>query len=148
MGKAIRSRTLHLLENEWATYGMRFRQLPPAAQASFLAGQGYARLGDLLAHVDAWWREGIQTVEALLRDPAFPDKAYDVDAFNAQAVEAARTRTEEQVEHAFEETRREFLEMVLRLPPEACAAEKSIDKHLTMEVIGHYKEHRLPEADA
>jgi hypothetical protein len=51
-----------LLEGDWKDYISRFQALFPAAQAAFLEKQGYKRLTDLLAHIVAWWEEGMQAI--------------------------------------------------------------------------------------
>ncbi len=100
---------LDLLNGDWANYVARFQGLSPAAQAAFLEQQGYKRLADLLAHIVAWWDEGLQAIQRYKNDPAARQPEIDVDSFNARAVEAVRTMTEAEEIRVFEETRRRDL---------------------------------------
>jgi hypothetical protein len=94
MDGLTREQVMDALEQGWGTYVARFRQLTPEAQARSLARQGYARLADVLAHVLAWWNEALPAVEALQTDPGFASPDYDVDAFNAQAVQRCAALSE------------------------------------------------------
>ena len=144
MTEAIREQVLAALQNDWAAYIECFHCLAPEAQAAFLAGQGYARLADLLAHVIAWWTEGSHAVETLLVDPEAGSPDYDVDAFNAQAVFGVRDVDETAVGESFETMRRRMLELVMNLPAAAFRNKRIVDR-LQIEVIGHFSEHALPE---
>jgi hypothetical protein len=138
-----REQILATLQNGWGTYVERFQRLSPEAQAAFLIEQGYARLADLLAHVIAWWEEGKRVIENLLDDPGFNLPEYDVDSFNAQAVERFHNLGEPAVIQSFEQMREAWLHLVTSLPDEAFQNQKIVDR-LHIEVIGHLEEHPIP----
>ena len=142
MTELLREQVLSALQTDWATYVERFQRLPPEAQAAFLAQQGYARLADLLAHITAWWQDGSRMIDHLVVDPDFRMPDYDVDAFNAQAVAAARDQDETTVVASFEATRRNMVQLVNRLPAPAFE-DKRLANRLRIEVIGHLAEHAL-----
>ncbi len=142
MSQLTREQTLNNIENDWGTYVQGFQALAPDAQAAFLAQQGYARLGDLLGHIIAWWKEGLTAVRAMVADPNYTSRDYDVDSFNAQAVEAYRNFDDDAVIKSFEETRQAWLELVKELPAEAFDNQKIINR-LDLELIEHLAEHAL-----
>ncbi len=137
-----RKQLLESLHTDWGTYLDRFQRLSPEAQAAYLQQQGYARLADLLAHVIAWWREGLQAVPIMLADPDYTAPEHDVDQFNAQAVEKLRDLQESAVAAIFENLRQQWLELVGGLPDEAFQNRQITDR-LHIELIGHFEEHNL-----
>lgn len=137
------TQVLEALQDSWATYVERFRRLSPEEQACFLRRQGYVRFADLLAHVTAWWEDGIRTIRARLAYPRLPLKEYDVDAFNAQAVERVRERSEAEVIQSFEAARQELLDLLQSLPEEAFENER-IAKRLYVGAVEHLEEHEIP----
>lgn len=139
-----RERILETLERGWGTYIATYDGFSQDARSAYLSRQGYARLADVLAHVMAWWREGRAVIKAVLADPSYPSPERDVDAFNAEAVEAFRGQSEPEVREAFETERRLLLELILALPPEAMLSEKIMGQ-LNMEVVGHLAEHSLAD---
>ncbi len=142
MTELTRDQIVSALQDGWGTYVERFERLEPGAQAAFLARQGYARLADLLGHVVAWWEEGQPAVSTLLADPTFSSPDYDVDAFNARAVERFRGQDEPAVIRTFEAARQAWLALVARLPEEALRNER-IAGRLHIEIIGHLAEHAI-----
>jgi hypothetical protein len=142
MTELTREQIADALQDGWGTYVERFGRLSPEAQAAFLAGQGYARLADLLAHVVNWWEDGQRAVLARLDAPGFDAPDYDVDAFNAQAVERFRSLSEPSVIQAFEAARRAWLALVAGLPDDAWRNQMIADR-LHIEVIGHLAEHDI-----
>ena len=143
MTELTREQITAALQDGWGTYVERFGRLSPEAQAAFLAGQGYARFADLLGHVVAWWEEGLRAIPALLNDPNFGSPDYDVDAFNARAVERFRSLSEPSVIQAFEAARRAWLALVAGLPDDAWQDQMIADR-LHIELIGHLEEHMIP----
>lgn len=81
-----RQRTLHYLEHEWGTYIERFHRLSPAEAQRRVNAMGYQRFRDMLAHILAWWEEGMEIVRAIAANREFERKQYDFDVFNAEAV--------------------------------------------------------------
>jgi predicted HD superfamily hydrolase involved in NAD metabolism len=68
---------------------------------------------------------------------------FDVDAFNARAVERFRGLDEPAVVQAFETARQAWLDLVARLPDDALRNKKIADR-LHIEIIGHLAEHAIP----
>ena len=134
---------LRFIQNDWAEYVPRFRRLPAESQATFLAEQGYSRFADLLSHIAAWWRVGLQSIEGYLADPTAPPSEYNVAAFNAEAVANAAGLAEDQVVAAFEAMRHALIDFVKGLPDAAFENEKVV-RQLSLEVVGHFKEHEVP----
>jgi hypothetical protein len=137
-----RKTILETLNTHWSGYVRAFQALSAAEQSAFLDQQGYKRLADLLAHVTAWWKNGISSIETYRVDPAYRAPNVDVDAFNAAAVESVKDLSEAEVIRAFEEMRLKFVELVNSLT-DLDFADKRITKQLNMELIGHYTEHQI-----
>ncbi|HZJ24325.1 MAG TPA: hypothetical protein VFD54_13495, partial [Anaerolineales bacterium] len=81
-----KQRTLDYVDIEWANYVERFSRLPVEEQAERVRKQGYEQFRDILAHVLAWWDEGMDVILALAEGSEFERRKYDFDAFNAEAV--------------------------------------------------------------
>ena len=138
-----RQNVLDVLENGWGGYVGRFQSLTPLAQADFLKHQGYARLGDLLAHIVAWWETGLQAIRSYQSDPQARQPEIDVDSFNARAVAEVRGLTDQELIRAFETRRGEFVQAVNGLS-EADFRDARILKQLEMELVGHLEDHKIP----
>jgi hypothetical protein len=137
-----REQILTSLHTEWGTLVERFQRLSPEAQAVYLQHQGYARFADLLAHVIAWWQEGLAAVPAMLSDPTYTSPDQDVDQFNAQAVDRLHDLSESAISVIFADLRQQWIDLVNGLPAEAFQDER-ITWRLHIEIIGHFDEHRL-----
>jgi hypothetical protein len=137
---ASRFVVLDVLENDWAEYLADFNGLPPEKQAEFLEKQGFPRFRDLVAHIIAWWDDGLEAIQSLQRDPAYihPDK--DTDSYNAEAVERFGKLDEAEVLARFESTRRQLVDLVMNLP-EDILNHKDIQSWLKWDVIEHLYEH-------
>jgi hypothetical protein len=103
-----KQRTLDFIEQEWGTYVERFQRLPKEVQESRVRNMGYECLRDLLAHILAWWDEGMDIIRAVAEEREFERKKYDFDAFNAQAVAKYKPMEEAQFMALFEQTRRKM----------------------------------------
>jgi hypothetical protein len=130
------------LENGWGTYVKRIKRLSAQEQLDFLNEQGYACLGDLLGHIIAWWEMGMPAVQNLLRDPELSPEEYDVDAFNARAVERFSKIDEARVIQTFEATRNAWIKLVENLPERAFSNKKLVAR-MDIELIGHLDEHEI-----
>jgi hypothetical protein len=146
MASHCRQEVLNVLQGDWAEYISRYRCLSPEGQSAFPTQQGYARLGDLLAHIVAWWKVGYQSVERYITDPDSQPAQYDVDAFNARSVEEAAGLDEAQLVDSFEQMRRFLFKFVKALPDTAFENEKVVSQ-LEMEFVGHFREHRIEVPD-
>ncbi len=133
---------LHALQDGWGTYVDCFRQFSAQQQDDFLKKQGYARLGDLLGHVIAWWEEGLPVVRRRLTDPDSPSQEYDVDDFNACAVKRFSQFDEATVIEMFEARRQDWIKLVESLP-ETAQSNKLLIERLHIELIGHLSEHEI-----
>jgi hypothetical protein len=142
MDKITRQSVLHLLNGDWADYVNHFRSLPLAAQAAFLEKQGYKRLTDLLAHIVAWWEEGLQAIQRFQNDPEARQPEIDIDSFNALAVEKVRAVGEVEEIRIFEEARGKFVEVVENLSKDDFKDERVLTQ-LKWELINHLEDHRI-----
>lgn len=140
MSELTRTQLTASLERDWGGLVAHFRSLPPHEQEAWLVQQGYARLADLLAHVIAWWDEAFATVNRLLAGQDVENKEYDVDQFNAEAVQRFADYDEAMVVAAFEAKRKQWAALVAGLP-EAALAEPRLAERLHTELIRHYQEH-------
>jgi hypothetical protein len=102
-----REQLLASLHTDWRTFVERFQHLSPEAQAAYLQQQGYTRFADLLAHVIAWWQEGLAAIPIMLSSPAYTSPDHDVDQFNAQAVERLHVLDESAISAIFANLQRQ-----------------------------------------
>ncbi len=142
MDQITRQSVLNLLNEDWADYVARFQDLSPTAQAAFLKKQGYKRLVDLLAHIEAWWEEGLQAIQRYKNDPAARQSEIDVDGFNARAVEKVRAVSQAEEIRAFEESRRKFVKVVKELSEEDFKDERVVNQ-IKWELVNHLEDHRI-----
>jgi hypothetical protein len=100
-----KQRTLDYVKQEWGTYIERFQALPKAEQEKRLKETGYPRFRDMLAHILAWWDEGMGIILAIAENREFERKKYDFDVFNAEAIAKHKDWDETEFMHQFEKTR-------------------------------------------
>ena len=81
-----KQRTLDYMEFEWKTYIERFNRLPKDEQSKRVKEMGYESFRDMLAHILAWWEEGMRIIRAIAEERDFERRKYDFDIFNAEAV--------------------------------------------------------------
>jgi hypothetical protein len=103
-----KQRALDYVEYEWGTYLERLNRLPVDEQHRRIRALGFESLRDLLAHILAWWEEGMGIIRAIAADRPFDRKKYDFDAFNAEAMAKYRFWTENDFMNHFESTRRKM----------------------------------------
>jgi hypothetical protein len=133
-------RTLDYLEQEWGTYVERFQKLPKAEQEKRLEKTGYKSFRDMLAHILAWWEEGMGIVRAIADGREFERKKYDFDLFNAEAVAHYQPWDEREFMAHFEETRQKLI-VDLRSMDEAVFDNRRVRSWLNGIVILHAREH-------
>jgi hypothetical protein len=143
MDRITRQQFLDRLQNNWLDYAGRFHRLAPEAQKAFLVKQGYANLAGLLGHVVAWWQSGVDVVQKMRSEPAFTNPDYDVDSFNARAVEKFGGLDEAEVARLYEAQRQAMVDLVGGLTAAELEDER-INTRLYYEIIMHWDEHRLP----
>jgi hypothetical protein len=142
MDKMTRQNVLALLTEEWGNYVGEFKSLSPDSQAAFLKKQGYKRLADLLAHIAAWWEQGMQAITSYKSDPGARQPEVDVDTFNADAVEKVRGLSEAEVMQSFEKMRRKFTDVISELSDNDFQDER-ITNQIRMELVNHLEDHRI-----
>ncbi|MCC6298866.1 MAG: ClbS/DfsB family four-helix bundle protein [Anaerolineales bacterium] len=101
-----KQRTLDYINHEWGGYVERFNRLPKAEQAKRLETKGFESFRDMMAHILAWWEEGMPIILAVAEGREFERKKYDYDAFNAEAVAKYKSWDEGEFMAHFEKTRR------------------------------------------
>lgn len=101
-------RALSYMEEEWGTYAERFNRLPADKQTKRVNEQGYESFRDMLAHILAWWEEGMDIIHAIAENRPFERKKYDFDAFNADAVARYKSWDEAEFMTYFENTRQKM----------------------------------------
>jgi hypothetical protein len=100
-----KQRALNFLEIEWGTYVERFNRWPAEEGLKRVNVQGYEQFRDMLAHVLAWWEEGMPIILAVAEGREYARKKYDFDAFNAEAVAKYKDWDEAEFLVYFEKTR-------------------------------------------
>jgi len=135
-----KGRTLEYIEQEWGTYVERFQRLPESEQEKRVKEQGYERFRDMLAHILAWWEEGMGIILAIAEDRPFERKKYDFDAFNTEAVAKYKDWDEAEFMAHFEETRQK-MEADLRSMNEAAFENRRVKVWLNGIIFHHAREH-------
>ena len=133
-------RALAYVEHEWGTYTERFRRLPAEQQQRRLRQTGYESLRDLLAHILAWWEEGMHICLAIAEERPFERKKYDFDVFNAEAVMQYRLWEEEEFMTHFESSRQKMGED-LQSMNEAAFENRRVGAWLQAVIVRHAREH-------
>jgi hypothetical protein len=139
---APRFLVLDMLQREWAAYMERFRGLSEEEQTAFLQKQGFPRFRDLLAHIVAWWEEGLQLIDSVAKDPSYRMPDMDVDAYNARVLEMFGALDESDVWKKYEATRAALLELLINLPTEVYEHQQ-VQDWLKSDVIEHYFDHAV-----
>jgi hypothetical protein len=140
MNTISRNEFITSLEKDWKCFVERYTTLPPKKRQAYLTRQGYPDLGALLAHILAWWMDGQQVVEEMRGNPALSLANYDVNTFNARAVEKFQDVDEQTMIQMFEAQRAAMLDLVSRLE-ERELKQENINTRLYYEIIMHWKEH-------
>lgn len=100
-----KQRTLDYVNIEWGTYIERFNRLAKAEQEKRVKAMGYEQFRDMLAHILAWWEEGMGIIISIVENREFERKKYDFDVFNAEAVAKYKSWEEAEFLSQFEKTR-------------------------------------------
>jgi hypothetical protein len=135
-----KGRALDYMEHEWGTYVERFHRLPLEEQKKRLRKTGYESLRDLLAHILAWWEEGIGIIFAIAEERPFERKRYDFDLFNAEAVTKYGSWEETDFMVHFENTRQK-ISADLQSMNEAAFENRRVNAWLHAVILGHAREH-------
>jgi hypothetical protein len=135
-----KQRTLDYVELEWGTYVERFDRLPKEEQNKRVKMMGYESFRDLLAHILAWWEEGMGIILAIAEERPFERKKYDFDAFNAEAVANYRSWGEDEFMTHFENTRQKMA-VDLRSVNESVFENRRVRAWLHGSILHHAREH-------
>ena len=135
-----KQRTLDYLEQEWGTYVERFERLPKAEQDDRIQKTGYESFRDLLAHILAWWEEGMAIVQAIADGRQLERKKYDFDLFNAEAVARYTPWDEGKFMAHFEDTRQKMVND-LKSMKEAVFEHRRVRSWLNGILVLHAREH-------
>jgi len=135
-----KQRALDYVNIEWGTYIDRFNRLPKEEQEKRLKPTGYEAFRDMLAHVLAWWEEGMPIILALAENREYERKKYDFDAFNAEAVAKYKTWDEREFMTHFEKTRQK-MGADLKSMNEAAYENRRVKTWLHGIIFHHAREH-------
>jgi len=137
-----KQRTLDYMEYEWGTYVERFHRLPKAVQERRVSRNGYESFRDMLAHILAWWEEGMVIIRAIAEQREFERKKYDFDLFNAEAVARYKSWNEAEFIAHFEKTRQEMTAQ-LKSMNESVFENRRVQSWLNGIVFLHAREHLI-----
>jgi hypothetical protein len=135
-----KQRTLDYINLEWGTYAERFNRLPKTEQEARLKTLGFESFRDMLAHILAWWEEGMPIIRAIAEEREFERKKYDYDAFNAEAVAKYKSWDEGEFAAHFEKTRQETEAGIQRMN-EAVFENRRVRSWANGIFIHHAREH-------
>ncbi len=135
-----KQRTLDYIEHEWGTYVERFNRLPKDEGERRVKQMGFERFRDMLAHILAWWEEGMEIILAVAEGREFTRKKYDFDAFNAGAVAKYKDWDEAGFLNQFEATRRK-MEADLKSMNEEAFDNRRVKAWIRGILIHHAREH-------
>lgn len=135
-----KQRALSYMEEEWGTCVARFHRLPVDEQTKCVKEQGYESFRDMLAHILAWWEEGMRIIRAIAEDRSFERRKYDFDVFNAEAVSRYGSWDEAEFMAHFENTRQK-MESDLKSMNDAVFNNRRVKAWIRAVVIHHAREH-------
>lgn len=135
-----KQRTLDYVNVEWGTYIERFNRLPREEGEKRVRQMGYETFRDMLAHILAWWEEGMPIILAIAENREYERKKYDFDAFNAAAVAKYRSWDEREFLAHFEKTRQK-MEADLRSVNDAAFENRRVKNWANGIFIHHAREH-------
>jgi hypothetical protein len=138
--QTYKQRTLDFLEIEWATYVERFNRWPVENGLKRVNEQGYGQFRDMLAHILAWWEEGMGIILAIAEEREYERKKYDFDVFNAEAVKKYKTWDEAEFHAHFEKTRQKAV-TDLKSMNEAAWENRRVRNWVNGIFIEHAREH-------
>ena len=135
-----KQRTLEYVAEEWGTYVERFGRLPKEEGEKRVGQMGYERFRDMLAHILAWWEEGMGIINAIAENREFERKKYDFDVFNAEAVARYKDWDEGEFMAYYEKTRQK-MEADLKSMNEAVFENRRVRAWLLGILLHHAREH-------
>jgi len=135
-----KQRTLDYMEFEWGTYVERFLRLPEEEQDRRLKRMGFESFQDMLAHILAWWQEGLGIILAIAQERPYERRKYDFNLFNAEAVAKYKTWKEDEFMAHFENTRQK-IGADLRSIEQAVFENRRVQGWLRAVILNHAREH-------
>jgi hypothetical protein len=135
-----KQRTLDYVNIEWGTYIECFHRLPKEVQEERVKTMGYESFRDMLAHILAWWEEGMPIILAIAENREYERKKYDFDVFNAEAVAKYKTWNEREFLTHFEKMRQK-MGADLRSVKEAAFENRRVKGWANGIFIHHAREH-------
>jgi len=135
-----KQRTLDYVNIEWGTYIERFNRLSKDEQAKRVKAMGYEQFRDMLAHIMAWWDEGMGIILAIAQEREYERKKYDFDVFNAEAVAKYKPMDEAAFLNQFEQTRQKMA-ADLGSMNEAVFENRRVQSWLIGIILEHAREH-------
>ena len=135
-----KQRTLGYVNIEWGMYVERFQRLPKAEGEKRVKQMGYERFRDMLAHILAWWEEGMGIINSIAGNREFERKKYDFDVFNAEAVAKYKDWDEDEFMAHFEKTRQK-MGTDLKSMNEAMFENRRVRAWLNAVILHHAREH-------
>ena len=137
-----KQRTLDYVELEWGTYVERFNRLPKEEQSKRVKEMGFESFRDMLAHIPAWWEEGMGIILAIAEERQFERRKYDFDVFNAEAVARYQSWDESEFLTHFERTRQK-MGADLRSMNKAVFENRRVQAWLRAVILHHAREHLI-----
>jgi len=137
-----KQRTLDYINHEWGTYIERFNRLSKDEQAKRVREMGYESFRDMLAHILAWWDEGMGIILAIAGEREYERKKYDFDVFNAEAVAKYKSWEEAAFLDQFEKTRQK-METDLKSVKEAAFENRRVKAWIRGVILDHAREHLI-----
>ncbi len=135
-----KQRTLDYVNVEWGTYIERFNRLPKEEQEKRVKEMGYESFRDMLAHILAWWEEGMSVILAIAEEREYERKKYDFDTFNADAVAKYKTWDEAEFMARFEKTRQDMAASFKSMN-EAAFENRRVKAWIRGVILDHAREH-------
>lgn len=137
--KMSRAELIEEHDVNWRGFEATLKSMPEADQVAYIRAQGYGRVQDLVAHMLEWNHATIERVNDILAGKSNLPK-YDVDEFNARAVEKHSERPEQDVWASYEESCEEMSHLLESLL-ESALENDDIYEWCYLTAIDHYQEH-------
>ena len=135
-----KQRALDYVQQEWGTYIERFQRLPKNEQDARVKQMGYEEFRDMLAHILAWWEEGMRIILSIAENREVERKKYDFDVFNAEAVAKYKSWDPNEFLAHFEKTRQK-MGADLKSVHEAVYENRRVEAWLHAVILHHAREH-------
>lgn len=135
-----KQRALDYMESEWGTYVERFNSLSKEEQSTRVKQMGYDAFRDMLAHILAWWDEGMGIIRLIAEERPFERRRYDFDIFNAEAVAKYKPWEDAEFMAHFERARQKMAADLTSMS-EAVFENRRVRAWLHGVVLHHAREH-------